>query len=1018
MICKHCGAQVLDGKRFCTKCGQPLSAPADAAAGTLPEQRQTVLQDSVPTSAENAARDVAQKATDGADSQCPWCGAPSAGRKFCPVCGRPLSDGEILTDVFGSVEAESAQTEDADEYDVPPEYSLPETPLEKLAPVAKQAGEKLANVSKKAAEEGKKAAREGGEAAKKAWAFFVPFLKSLPGRWKAFEHKKTACIGAVGILVLICGIIVASVLLAPKGVEAVAYNASNMLNGGRVLVSGEDVYVARDDGLYRVKTDGTCGEQLNVMQLEGLQTADGRLYGIDTSGSLWRLDTRNGETKNIPFSGDVMEQMLVYGESIYYTVPQWSEYGTPGLYKMALDGGSNQLLAEGNFRTVQIADENLYAMTEDCRFLRFDLDGENVSVVWQGVADSNIIPVVYGGKMYYILDFYSLWDENSALPEEEQAVGGVYAVDFATGERTLVLETEKLADPWMPGFSIDDESGMLYCVKETEGNRELICADLNTGAQRVLRKDALDAYDWETTLVFGDQLAVYEASALDALRNGTMLLCAADGSIQQPLMSPLAKSIAAVNGAVYFSTADGVYRVQLDGSGLVRVAAAPSAELLAMDSTVYYNGAVNGLADVYGISRLEETGATLVQQGVFGCWTLTEDGTPVFIYDLSGVLCQNAQGAAYGAPLCRLGSTGRDSVAAFGGWAYVENRGESDYFYDLLRVNMAGTECESLCPLETDLPNLKVSADGVYFIEAGNLKRISVSGEEVELVAWNVSQYVLYNGTVYYTNAGTQELCSVIPGVPSSEKVLVRTAAASLAVQGQRLYYCDLLDKGALYVLDLATSEHQRLLDSTDGAADKTDYVCAGVPEQPDMWDPYVGLEGDGFTLLGGGDVGVPIQQPGESAGSMPPSSLSGNEDMDGAAIAFGRFYDSYIEAIRAMDTNLLEYCSGPCAEEMSTRIFNQNKDYVYDIVYLAVDFDSMELQNENGMQTVTFNTETYCMVYERDGGENAGDNQVPRRVKAVKNPENGAWYIDTILSSHDRAPEVGNGAVDVYPYI
>lgn len=176
--------------------------------------------------------------------------------------------------------------------------------------------------------------------------------------------------------------------------------------------------------------------------------------------------------------------------------------------------------------------------------------------------------------------------------------------------------------------------------------------------------------------MFGDRLAVYEASALDALRNGTMLLCAAGGSTQQSLMSPFAKSIAAVDGAVYFSTADGVYRVQPDGSDLVRVADAPSAELLAMGSTVHYNGAVNGLADVYGISRLEETGATLVQQGIFESWTLTEDGTPVFIYDLSGVLCQNAQGAAYGAPLCRLGSTGRDSVAAFGGWAYVENRRE------------------------------------------------------------------------------------------------------------------------------------------------------------------------------------------------------------------------------------------------------------------------------------------------------------------------------------------------------
>lgn len=80
MICKHCGAQVLDGKRFCTKCGQPLSAPADDVAGTLPEQQQTVRQDSVPASAENAAPDAAQKATDGVDSQCPWCGAPSEGK--------------------------------------------------------------------------------------------------------------------------------------------------------------------------------------------------------------------------------------------------------------------------------------------------------------------------------------------------------------------------------------------------------------------------------------------------------------------------------------------------------------------------------------------------------------------------------------------------------------------------------------------------------------------------------------------------------------------------------------------------------------------------------------------------------------------------------------------------------------------------------------------------------------------------------------------------------------------------
>ena len=57
-------------------------------------------------------------------------------------------------------------------------------------------------------------------------------------------------------------------------------------------------------------------------------------------------------------------------------------------------------------------------------------------------------------------------------------------------------------------------------------------------------------------------------------------------------------------------------------------------------------------------------------------------------------------------------------------------------------------------------------------------------------------------------------------------------------------------------------------------------------------------------------------------------------------------------------------------------------------------------------------------MVYERDSGKNAGDNLVPRRVKAVKSPESGAWYINEIVSSHDRAPEVGADAIDVYPYI
>lgn len=1000
MICRHCGAQMPDGKRFCTKCGQPVEAVAENVAA-----------------APAASGSVAPEKIQGdASSLCPWCGASTTGTKFCPACGRPL-DGASPSSTSEDAGTDAERAENKSGYTAPPDYSLPETPLEKLTPAAKQAGEKLVDLSKKAAEEGKKAAKEGGEAAKKAWASLGPFFRGLSEKWKAFGHKKAVYIGAACAFALVCTGVVIALLLAPKGAGTVAYNASNELNDGCVLVSGENVYIARYDGLYRVKTDGTGGERLSTVRFSDLQAAHGYVYGIDRSGCLWRVDSRKGQTEKIPFSWDLMLQMLVYGDRIYYNTYSFSEEEIGGLYRMALDGSSDELLAEGKFSAMQIADNKLYAMTADGRLLRFDLDGENVSVVWQDVTGRIRNPVVYRNKLYYSLSQSDLWEENYSRAENDQALPGIYEFDPTTGERTLVLETSRLSGRLASGFALDSGNGMLYCIKESETSCQLVGIDLPTGAQKVLREDVPGTYDWETVLVFGDRLAVYERNALDPSSSGTMLLCAADGNTQQPLMTPLAKSVAAVDGAAYFSTADGVYRIPQDGTELTKVADALGADLLAAGGNVYYNGEANGAPGVCGISRLDEAGATLVQQGDFVRWTVAEDGTPVFArLSSADVLCRGAQDAPYGVPICRTALCWGGSCTTADGWIYLSDEIDSDY--QLLRVDMAGTESAVLYQTENflfDASDVKASADGVYFRESGDLLRVSAGGEP-ETVAADVAQYVLYNGTVYYVDEAAMAVCSVIPGIPSSRTVLVRTSASSLAVQGQTLYYCDLLDKGALYALDLATGGRQRLADNTDNAADRSDHICEGVPEHPVTNDPYTDLWDGNFALLGN-MADIPSQQPAASEEDAQPS-IFGNEDMDGAAVAFGRFYRSYIEAIRTMDAGLLEYCSGPCADEMSGRIFNQNKDYVYDIVYLAVDFDSMELREENGVQTATFNTETYCMVYERDSGKNAGDNLVPRRVKAVKSPESGAWYINEIVSSHDRAPEVGADAIDVYPYI
>ena len=59
MICRHCGAQMQDGKRFCTKCGQPVEAVAENVAA-----------------APAASGSVAPEKIQGdARSLCTWCGA-------------------------------------------------------------------------------------------------------------------------------------------------------------------------------------------------------------------------------------------------------------------------------------------------------------------------------------------------------------------------------------------------------------------------------------------------------------------------------------------------------------------------------------------------------------------------------------------------------------------------------------------------------------------------------------------------------------------------------------------------------------------------------------------------------------------------------------------------------------------------------------------------------------------------------------------------------------------------------
>ena len=969
MICRHCGAQVADGKRFCTKCGQPLNASENTAA---PENIAAAASEPQ-TQQEHRAAPTEEPVSKAAD--------PSS---------------------------ERAAKEDPDDS---PEYALPQTPLDKILPAAKEAGEMLREASQTVAEEGKKAAKES---AQRAWYSFSAFCKGLPEKWKAFQHKKKAILGAVCVLALIvCGIALpklfpsdsaavdVAVDVASPTIETVPYNASNVLNGSRILVSGKHVYIACDDGLYRFKTDGTNGYCLSDDYYHNLQATDGYLYAIDSSDDFWRYAPEIGWQ----YLQSNVSQALIYDAEVYYIAYTDSKSTKSGLYRCSLDGSSVRMLIEGYFSSVQIDEGNLYALLTDGRLLCSDLEGDHVLEIWQNISGPSQIPVIYNGKAYCVLSPKELSGKNAEVLED--IFDNVYAIDLATGDYTLVLESGSFASFLGFGFALDPAQGLLYGTVQVDGKSTIVSVDLSTGAKNILYEDPFDQYRWNTVFVFEDVLALDESWGINLLADHPVSLYALDGGVLQQIMAPLAKSIAAVNGSLYFSTTDGVYRAQPDGSDLTKIAEGTHIELQTAGSDVYYYGPANGVPDVSGISRICETGTEFVQQGTLDAWTIMDNGTPVFAN--GEAICRGTEDSVYGTPIYSVNDL-PSSIAADGEWLYT------DIGHKLYRIAMTGTESELLYQANYNLSAIRLSDDGIYFCDSYNLMRFS-SANSAETVAEKVKEYVLYNGTVYYTDRDLTAIYSMVPGASSSRKTLVQTSAVSLAVDGQRLYYCDLMDQGALYAMDLKTGECLRLFGDTKGAKNQADSVCANAPGQTnETFDTfYLPYQTGAFTLWGNSDTDGQASALGNTADS---SSLSGNADMDGAAIAFGRFYESYINAIRAMDSSLLEYCSGPCAEEMTNRIFNQNKDYVFTIVSLRVDYSSMELRTENGMQTATFNTETYCIVYERNSGADAGDNLVPRRVKAIQDSASGAWYINEIISSHDRAPKVSSNAVDVYPYI
>ncbi|HHU49558.1 MAG: DUF5050 domain-containing protein [Caldicoprobacterales bacterium] len=240
----------------------------------------------------------------------------------------------------------------------------------------------------------------------------------------------------------------------------------NLVNGGRVAVSGQWIYYSLLDGIYRMKTDGTEGEMICSWETN---TNPSPLCIIGE----WIYYKRFCPFK-IKIDGSEQQQISEF-EYIgsFRVIDGWMYFGSE--YKMKTDGSNVQQINEKNCasgNTVNIVDGWIYYYDKDEQgsdsIFKLKIDGTDKQKIYSGRTDNMIVD---GDWIYY----------------EEYDSKDLYKMKTDGSDNQLIVEENKILSLNIDGdwiyYGGSDESGTRsLCKIKTDGSdKQVLYADNATG---------------------------------------------------------------------------------------------------------------------------------------------------------------------------------------------------------------------------------------------------------------------------------------------------------------------------------------------------------------------------------------------------------------------------------------------------------------------------------------------------------------------------------------------------------
>lgn len=146
-----------------------------------------------------------------------------------------------------------------------------------------------------------------------------------------------------------------------------------------------------NNGIFRIKTDGSCKTEIYNKQGSYLRLSNGNIYfhNQDDNGRLYKIDTNGKNKKKLNDDNDSCD-IIVSGNWVYYTVDPWNGHTcltspipqTMGnIYKISTDGNERTKLSSDNARLCEILDGWLYYSDwSNGKFYKIKPDGSNKSL--------------------------------------------------------------------------------------------------------------------------------------------------------------------------------------------------------------------------------------------------------------------------------------------------------------------------------------------------------------------------------------------------------------------------------------------------------------------------------------------------------------------------------------------------------------------------------------------------------------------------------------------------------------